>query len=146
MTPLVDNLDREIAKLADTGLRRFVCGGAVGFDTVAACRVIVAKKKFPDIELILVLPCRNQTERWKSTYDISLYQRIKGMASEVIYATETYEKGCMHLRNRMMADMSSYCITYYNNSQSGGTAYTVRYAIEKGKTVINLHDIIKNHK
>ena len=146
MTPLVDVLDREISNLAKAGCTRFVCGGAVGFDTVAACRVIVAKKKYPYIELILVLPCRNQTERWRSTYDISLYQRLKGMASEVVYAAETYDNGCMHLRNRMMADMSRYCIAYYNNSRGGGTAYTVRYARETGKSLINLHDIIKNRK
>ena len=143
MTALTRILDENISSLADSGCRTFVCGGAVGFDTLAACRVIVAKKKYPDIELVLVLPCRDQTARWRNTYDISLYQRIKGYAAEVIYAEEAYSSGCMHKRNRMMADMSGYCIAYYNNSGAGGTAYTVRYATGKGKKVINLHDIMK---
>ena len=145
MNLLVEALDRNIESLIETGCHTFVCGGAVGFDTLAACRVIVAKKKYPGVELVLLLPCRDQTARWRSTYDISLYQRIKGYASQIVYAEETYTSGCMHKRNRLMADMSDYCIAYYNNSGSGGTAYTVRYATEKGKTLINLHDIIKMH-
>lgn len=143
MTTLTDVLDRKIHELISDGCVNFVCGGAVGFDTLAACRIIVAKKYFSDIRLTLLLPCRDQTARWKSEYDIALYQRIKGYADSIVYATDTYTSGCMHLRNRMMADMSRYCIAYYNNSSSGGTAYTVRYARETGKTVINLHDIIK---
>ncbi len=144
MDRLTEDIDRAVADLIEKGYKRFVCGGAVGFDTVAACRVIVAKKKYPEIELVLVLPCRDQTMRWRSTYDISLYQRIKGLADEVIYSSETYTSGCMHLRNRTMADMSSACITYYNNSGTGGTAYTVKYATEAGVNIINLYDLIKS--
>ena len=136
-------LGEAIAELYARGVREFRAGGAIGFDTIAACRVIVAKKHFKEVKLILLLPCRDQTARWKKEYDIALYQRIKGYADEIIYATDTYTSGCMHLRNRMMADMSRYCIAYYNGSSSGGTAYTVRYASETGKNVINLHDIMK---
>lgn len=143
MTPLTAILDGKIRELIYDGCTDFVCGGAVGFDTLAACRVIVAKRHFPEVKLTLLLPCRDQTARWKKGYDIALYQRIKGYADSIVYATDTYTLGCMHLRNRMMADMSRYCIAYYNNSGSGGTAYTVRYATETGKTVINLHDILK---
>ena len=136
-------LDREIGVLIEKGCDTFVCGGAVGFDTLAACRVIAAKKKHPHLRLVLVLPCRNQTEKWKRPDDIRLYQQIKGFSSQIIYAEETYTAGCMHKRNRMMADMSTYCIAYYNNVPRGGTAYTVKYAIEHGKTLVNLHDVIK---
>lgn len=143
MTLITQLLDREIEKLISLGVTSFVCGGAVGFDTIAACRVAVAKKRHPELELILMLPCRDQTARWRSTYDISLYQRIKGFADEIVYAQDTYSDDCMHLRNRMMADMSAYCIAYYNNSRAGGTAYTVRYARERGIEVINLKDMMK---
>lgn len=143
MTHLTSLLDSKIRELIDDGCVNFICGGAVGFDTLAACRVIVAQKHFPEVKLTLLLPCRDQTARWKNGYDIALYQRIKGYAEKIIYASDTYTSGCMHQRNRMMADMSRYCVAYYNNSGSGGTAYTVRYARETGKTVINLHDILK---
>lgn len=140
---LVSVLDRSIAEAADMGYENFICGGAVGFDTLAACRVIVAAEAMPQIKLILALPCRDQTARWKKLYDISLYQRIKGLASEIIYVSDVYSEGCMHARNRMMADSSSRCIAYYNGSASGGTAYTVRYARESGLKLVNLYDELK---
>ncbi|MBR5632827.1 MAG: DUF1273 family protein [Clostridia bacterium] len=139
-------VDEEIERCYALGFRTFICGGAVGFDTLAACRVAVARKRHGDIELFLVLPCRNQTERWKDSRDVAVYQRLKGMADRIMYTSETYTSGCMHLRNRTMADMSDHCIAYYNNSGRGGTAYTVRYATEQGKTVTNLHDVIKMQK
>ena len=139
-------VDAEIERCYSEGFRTFICGGAVGFDTLAACRVAVARKRHADIELFLVLPCRNQTEKWKNSRDVAVYQRLKGMADRVTYTSETYSAGCMHLRNRTMADMCEHCIAYYNNSGRGGTAYTVRYATETGKTVTNLHDVIKMQK
>lgn len=138
MTSLTADLDKTIGSLVSEGIDTFVCGGAVGFDTLAACRVIVAKKYFPHISLHLILPCRDQTARWRSSYDVALYQRIKGLADRVTYAADTYTSGCMHLRNRMMADASSVCIAYYNGG-AGGTAYTVRYATDKAIRLINLY-------
>ena len=43
---LLVTLDEKIRELIADGCENFVCGGAVGFDTLAACRVIVAKKYF----------------------------------------------------------------------------------------------------
>ena len=40
-------------------------------------------------------------------------------------------------RNRYLVDNSSLCICYLTR-QTGGTAYTVRYAESKGVTVLNL--------
>lgn len=142
MSLLTEKIDRTIEDLLGKGYCRFVCGGAVGFDTIAACRVIVAKSKHPEIEFHLVLPCRDQTAKWRNGYDLALYQRIKGLADSVTYVTDTYTSGCMHQRNRMMADMSSVCIAYYNGTR-GGTSYTVRYAIDSGISLINLYDDLK---
>jgi len=143
MSTVTADLDEVIAQLIASGVDTFICGGAVGFDTLAACRVVVAKKRFPQVSLHLLLPCRDQTAKWRNNYDIALYQRIKGLADEVTYAVEIYTSGCMHLRNRMMADMSDVCIAYYNGG-SGGTAYTVRYARDKGIPIINLYEKQKN--
>lgn len=139
MTAVTSAIDGTVEALIAEGITNFVCGGAVGFDTIAACRVIVAKKRHPQISVILVLPCRDQTAKWRSCYDIALYQRIKGLADGIIYATDVYDSDCMYLRNRMMADMSSVCVAYYNGG-SGGTAYTVRYATESKIRLINLYE------
>ena len=143
MSALAADLDIVLDELISDGIDTFICGGAVGFDTLAACRVIVAKKRFPNITLELILPCRDQTAKWRKSYDIALYQRIKGLADSVVYVSETYSPECMHLRNRTMADRSSVCVAYYNG-RGGGTAYTVRYARDRGLSVINLYEKQKN--
>ena len=135
---LISRVDRVIKTLSSAGYQYFICGGAVGFDTLAACRVIVAMRRIPEIKLILALPCRDQTLKWRRTYDISLYQRIKGYASDIIYTSDVYSPDCMHKRNKFMADMSSVCIACYNGSP-GGTAYTVKYARDSGIRVINVY-------
>ena len=43
----------------------------------------------------------------------------------------------MHKRNRHLVDNSSVCVCYLNR-ESGGTAYTVRYAKEKGLEIVNI--------
>ena len=43
----------------------------------------------------------------------------------------------MHQRNRALVDRSAFCICYLR-TQTGGTAYTVRYAREKGLKIWNL--------
>lgn len=126
-----------IAAAYSHGYRVFITGGAVGFDTLAACRVIAAQKRLPDIKLRLALPCRNQTEKWVRTEDIALYQRIMGYADRIDYITDFYTSNCMLERNRFMVDRSALCIAYCTKS-NGGSAYTVNYARKEGLGVINI--------
>ncbi len=128
--------DDYIGKLYEHGYRNFIAGGAIGFDTLAACRVLVAKRKMPDIKLILALPCRNQTEKWTSAKDLQMYKFLLGSADEVMYVSQFYEHGCMHKRNRWMVDHSSVVIAYCT-AMTGGTASTVKYATDKGRVIIN---------
>ena len=73
--------------------------GALGFDTLAALAVLELKQQYPQIKLILVLPCRNQTREWKEA-DIQKYEWIKSKADKVVYTSEHYYNGCMQKRNR----------------------------------------------
>ncbi|MBQ7474725.1 MAG: DUF1273 family protein [Clostridia bacterium] len=139
---LTAEIDILLRRLCERGVKNFICGGAVGFDTVAACRVAVAAKNDPGIRLILFLPCRDQTVMWKRARDVALYQRLKGLASDVFYVADFYRDGIMLERNRQMADASSLCVAYYDGRGAGGTAYTVRYAVKRGLEVVNLFDKI----
>ena len=114
----------------------FGTGGALGFDTLAAKVVLELKAKYPEIKLILVLPCRDQTARW-STEDIEEYEEIKSKADKVVYTSEYYYNGCMHKRNRHLIDNSSLCICYLVDS-AGGTFYTVNYARQNGVKTVNI--------
>ena len=61
----IDNLlDRAIAYAYAEGCRRFYVGGAIGFDTLAARRIIFFRMTHPDAELHVVAPCKNQCDGW----------------------------------------------------------------------------------
>ena len=94
------------------------------------------KRRHQGIRLTLVLPCRDQAEKWAQTDQVQ-YEYIKSRADEVIYTAEEYHKGCMQKRNRYLVDHSAYCICYLTRS-SGGTAYTVNYAREHGLQLVNI--------
>ena len=111
-------------------------GGALGFDTFAAQTVLDMKKEYPQLRLILVLPCEDQTRGWRSE-DIAVYEDIKRRSDKVVYVSREYTPDCMHRRNRHLVDHSGTCICYLTRD-SGGTAYTVDYARREGLHVINI--------
>ena len=140
--PLKKKLRRTIISSIEEGYRFFGAGGALGFDTLAAKTVLDLKKDYPDIKLILVLPCLNQTRGWKEK-DIETYENIKSQADKVVYTSEQYFRGCMQKRNRHLVDNSTLCISYLTG-ETGGTAYTVNYARSKGLKILNLaEDTVK---
>ena len=135
-------LEREILKLYESGCRRFLSGGAVGFDLMAAEAVLNIKKSCPDVKLIMVLPCKEQHRNYRFG-DRIRYGKILESADENIILNEKYCTGCMHHRNKYLVNNSDICIAYMLQ-KSGGTVYTVNYARECNRTVINLaHKILK---
>lgn len=118
------------------GYQFFGAGGALGFDTLAAQTVLRLKETYPQIKLILVLPCLSQTRGWRPE-DIAEYERIKAAADKVVYTSQEYTRDCMFKRNRHLVDNSSLCIAYLTEN-SGGTAYTVDYARFKGLIIKNV--------
>lgn len=126
--------DVVIASIKD-GYLYFGAGGALGFDTLAAQTVLDLKKDYPQIKLILVLPCKTQTRGWNQE-DIEEYNRIMKTADKVVYTSQDYYNGCMHKRNRHLVDNRSRCICFLTE-KTGGTFYTVNYASEHGLMIIN---------
>jgi len=100
-------LEDEILNLIRQGVECFYAGGALGFDTMAALTVLKAKESFPYIRLILVLPCKNQAAKWLEG-EKKTYNQILDAADEVVYTSETYQRGCMHVRNRYLVDNSGF--------------------------------------
>lgn len=122
--------------LYSRGFRRFICGGALGFDTLAAQCVLTIKASCPEAQLILVLPCRDQPSRWKERDQI-LYRQIQEAADEVHILASSYFEGCMQVRNRHMVDRSSLVLAYLKHMR-GGTLSTVGYAVREKVHVLNL--------
>ena len=111
-----------ITLLAENGIVYFGTGGAIGFDTIAAKAVLAVREIYPQIKLILVLPCEDQARYWKAE-NVEEYNKIKEQADKI----------------RHMVDCSSICVCFLTDFESG-TAVTVDYAIEKGLDVINVAD------
>lgn len=132
-----NRLNIEILKAYEKGYRRFICGGAIGFDTLAAQSVIAFRKDHPDVRLLLALPCGDQDENWNGM-NRDTYQQIVAAADDVIVLTEKYYRGCMQNRNRYMVDHSSMCIAWLTKLNGSGTLYTVRYALQKDLKIVNL--------
>lgn len=135
-TELAAMLERAVMDLYHRGVLYYGAGGAVGFDCLAAQTVLRLRDIYPNIKLILVLPCLNQTQGWRAE-DVAEYERIKGQADKVTYISQQYTRDCMFKRNRRLVDYSGFCICYLTKN-SGGTAYTVDYARRQGLMVVNL--------
>ncbi len=131
-------LETEIEKMILKGVRFFYCGGAIGFDTLAEKAVISLREKHPCIKLIIAVPHMGQSNSFKEK-EKQEYERIISLADEAVCLSEHYYKGCMHARNRFMVDNSRHCICYLNGD-TGGTAYTVRYAEKQALHIVNLAD------
>ena len=131
-------LYRAIDCCIDNGICWFMCGGALGFDTLAAQTVLELRdSKYPYIRLGLALPCYDQTAHWPMV-DIETYESIKTRADKVVYTSESrYFDGCMALRNRFMVDASC-IVVYYQYKAWGGAAQTVNYAREQKKRLMDV--------
>ncbi len=130
------HLEQEVKSLIEQGVIYFGCGGALGFDTLAAQTVLKFKERYSQVKLILVLPCKDQTYGWH-TEDIAVYENIKNKADKVRVLCEHYYKGCMQARNRHLVDNSGICVFYLRQATSG-TAYTVDYAQKHDLKIIRI--------
>ena len=101
--------------LLDRGVRYFGVGGAMGFDMLAAEYLLNLRDNGgKKISIISVLPFPSWRNDWP----------------------EAEGPGVYLLRDRKLVDGSAYCISYCHRT-TGGTAYTVRYAMKKGIPVYN---------
>ena len=129
-------LQQVIRDCYGNGYRWFICGGALGFDTLAALEILELKREYPDIGLYLAIPCADQASRWNDA-DRTIYDRLCDQADDRVILSERYFNGCMHIRNQFMVRHAAVCVCYLRRF-AGGTGYTVRYALSCHRKIINL--------
>ena len=135
--PSIDGLTLRAVEYAySRGVRKFYTGGALGFDTVAARAVILFRMTNPDCELHLILPCADQSVRWRNE-DKEAYEHILSMANSVICLSDEYTPECMKARNAELVKRADMLIAYASRERSGA-GQTVRMAQRKGIPVYNL--------
>lgn len=133
LTPL---LDQVIEALYRRGYRRFFSGGAMGFDLLAAERMLHFRETHPDVRLIMAIPCADQTAKWPAA-ECRRYERVLYHADETRVLAPHYYRGCMMVRNRHMVNRSSVCVCYLDKPK-GGTVTTVAYAAAENLSILNL--------
>lgn len=140
----IEKLEKTIELLIKEGVTDFYCGGAYGFDLMAAEAVLSIKKQNVGIKLFCVIPFKNQSAKWNNNWQ-ERYKSVLMRSDEKVMISEKYIPGVYQKRNCYMVDRSSIVVAYFDG-KPGGTKNTVNYAKSCGKKVINIakNDIFSN--
>lgn len=131
-------LAMEIEQAWQDGYRCFFSGMALGADLIFAEAVLACQMVHPDVTLMAAIPCEDQTRGWPLDQK-ERYQNILNSIGpqNTILVQQQRTKGCMLRRDRFMVRHSQRIIALYDGSSTGGTYYTLGYAMEqKLETVI----------
>lgn len=127
----------EVEKSICQGYNTFLFGGAIGFDIISAREVLNLKKAYKNIELIAIIPCKNQSEKWTSE-EKEEYQKVVQQCKQEIILNEISSRNCYKNRNQYMIEHCSKVIAYWNGAYRSGTAQTVRMAQKNNLVTVNL--------
>lgn len=128
-----NRLSEELELLITAGYTYFYCGMAEGFDLRALKVLLSLKERYP-VEIEACVPYRGQERNFPSETK-TLYKTLLEKCDKKTVFFEKYTDGCFLVRNRYMVDNAD-CVYAYCLRDTGGTAYTVRYAESKRKNVI----------
>jgi len=91
------------------------------------------------IAIECAIPCLNQDKYWNES-DKHRYAEILSKADNVVQLQEKYTSDCMIKRNRYMVDKCLYVLALWDR-QNGGTANTIKYALEKNRRIIVINPV-----
>ena len=129
-------LSHVILRLTELGGTYFISGVARGFDTWVAEEILKLRKENKDISLECAIPFPGQADSWEKADQKRRY-KILTATDESVIISEQYSRGCFFARNRYMVDKADVVVCAFNG-KSGGTAYTVDYALKHNKIVIQI--------
>ena len=133
---LLSALEQAVSDAIKAGCRRFLVGGAKGFDLLAGEWILALKKVDPSISLLVYIPYRAQANAFPPA-DRARYQILLEQADETLCLSETYHPGCLRERNARMVQDADFCIAYVRRRRSG-SGQTMQMAEAKGLTVLRL--------
>ena len=134
---LKQRLARTLEELYRRGFRHFISGMAQGCDLYFAEAALSLREDNPDVVVEAAIPCPTQARGWREE-ERARYQDIVDRCDLETVVQQHYTQGCMLRRDRYIVDHSSLLLAVYNGS-SGGTRYTINYALDKGLEVIRLN-------
>ena len=81
-------VQEHLIPLLEQGVRYFGIGGALGFDTLVAEKLLELRGKYPQIRVILVLPFRGYQSCWTAAQQAQT-ARIELQVDKVVYCCDT---------------------------------------------------------
>ena len=129
-------VQEHLIPLLEQGVRYFGVGGALGFDTLVAEKLLELRGQYPQIRVILVLPFRGYQSCWTAAQQAQT-ARIESQVDKVVYCCDTPSCEAFLARDRHLVDGSAYCIGCCTRA-AGGTAYTLRYAERPRLQICNI--------
>lgn len=127
--------------LLEEGVRYFGVGGALGFDTLVAEKLLELRESRPQIRIILVQPFQGYQSCWTPAQH-ARSAAVEARVDKVVVCCQTPSREAFLARDRHLVDGSSCCIAWCTRT-TGGTAYTLRYAQKQGLKVWNVAQIGK---
>lgn len=122
--------------LLEEGVRYFGVGGALGFDTLVAEKLLMLRESRPEIRIILVQPFPGYQSRWTPVQQAHA-AAVEARVDKIVVCCQTPGREAFLARDRHLVDGSSCCIAWCTRT-TGGTAYTLRYAQKQGLRVWNV--------
>lgn len=136
MSAFPAGLSETLRSVVLDGYTEFLVGMALGFDQYCYEELLRMKGEFPQLRIVACIPCGDQAARFTRAQK-ARYDRLCAAADERIVLYPSYVEGCMQERNRYMVDHSDLVVAYLRYA-AGGTYYTVKYAVERGKEILYL--------
>ena len=133
---LKGSMAREIEGLYRRGFRHFISGMAQGCDLWFAEAALALREQYPDLSVESAVPCPTQADSWQPGQRLR-WQDILARCDLETVVQQNYDRFCMFRRDRYMVDRSAAILAVFDGT-SGGTQYTLNYAMEKKLEILLL--------
>ena len=122
-------LRQELLQAIRSGYTHFISGFAAGVDLIFAGIVADLKREYPiTLESAIPYPGRMNTPD-------EVFQCLLKECDIVKVHTGQYSKNCYMVRNHYMVDCSTLVIAVHDGRKSGGTAATIKYALQMERDI-----------
>lgn len=154
----VKELENIVTYYYNNGCNKFISGGAQGFDQLAFWAVNNAKKhNCNNIENVVYIPFKGYGENWveKGLFGKNEFNMMTQIADNTVTLKDAITSKydiikALTNRNHAMVDNSDMVIALYENNNwdtdKGGTAECIRYALSHGKNVFILYYTTENNE
>lgn len=135
-------LMQAIKKASNKDYTRFISGGAVGVDQMAARCVLLAKVFDSRLKLVIARPFPSQDKVWPPHVKVK-FEELLGKADAVVDVCEDpYAVWKMQKRNEWMVDQSHVVIAVWKGGR-GGTHNCIEYAQASKKPILRINPLAK---